>query len=244
VLTTKEIASFTGVASGSTVNATWRGFPAGAHGWYVQTTGPHGGIDSSVVQTFTALAPGDLTTATPVIAGVPSVGGTLVANAGTWGPAGVQLGYQWYADGKPIAGATGTTLNLGTGQVGKRIAVRVTGTLAGHDSATTTSAPTPAVAPGRLSGKAPRITGKAKVGALLRATKVRWSPAPVTVRYQWYVGSTAMKGAHSSTLWVGKALIGKRLKLRVTASKPGDRTDVATSPSTGKEATMTMRSHM
>jgi hypothetical protein len=146
----------------------------------------------------------------------------------------VVLGYQWYADGRAIAGATGTTISLGAGQVGKRITVRVTGTLAGHAASVMTSAPTAPVTAGRLAGKAPRITGKAKVGALLKATRVRWSPAPVTVRYQWYAGSRAIKGARSSTLRVGKALVGKRLKVRVTASKPGYRTDVATSPSTGK----------
>ena len=296
----------------------------GQHGWYVETAGPHGGVDSSEVQTFTAVAPNELTTSTPVIAGVatagqtlvagpgawgpdgvrldyrwyadgtaipgatgtelvlgpdrvgaritvsvtgtlsgyvsatrvsaptervsageivagtpvisgqPGLGRTLTADPGTWGPEGVQLDYRWYADGAAIPGATGTAVLLGTDQVGTRITVRVTGTMAGYTSVTTPSAPTAPVAAGELAGKDPRITGKPRVGALLRARGDHWRPAPVSVRYQWTVAGTAIRSADSPTLRVRKAYIGKRLRLTVTASKPGYRTVVASSPSTAK----------
>ena len=112
--------------------------------------------------------------------------------------------------------------------------MRVTGVLAGFPTATQTSAPTARVATGRLDGEAPRVTGPAKVGGLLKASTVRWSPAPVTLRYQWYAGGDAIRRARTSTLRVKGALVGKRLRVRVTATKPGYRTVVVTSPWTAR----------
>jgi hypothetical protein len=43
---------------------------------------------------------------------------------------------RWYADGRPIAGASGTTYPVQDGDAGKRISVRVTATSGGrHTSA-------------------------------------------------------------------------------------------------------------
>lgn len=68
----------------------------------------------------------------PVIEGEPLMGQVLVAHPGTWGPTGVELRYQWLADGQPIAGAQADTLHV-TGRLrGARISVVVTGSLAGH----------------------------------------------------------------------------------------------------------------
>ena len=46
-----------------------------------------------------SVAPGTLTDKVPTITGTPTVGNTLTAVPGTWGPAGVDLSYQWSADG-------------------------------------------------------------------------------------------------------------------------------------------------
>ena len=68
----------------------------------------------------------------PVIEGEPRMGQVLVAHPGTWGPTGVELRYQWLADGQPIAGAQADTLHV-TGRLrGARISVVVTGSLAGY----------------------------------------------------------------------------------------------------------------
>ena len=67
-----------------------------------------------------SVASGKLTTATPKISGTPKVGSTLKASRGRWGPAGVVLRYQWYADSTAIKGQTGKSLKLAKGQVGKK----------------------------------------------------------------------------------------------------------------------------
>ncbi|WP_051816582.1 metallophosphoesterase [Kitasatospora sp. NRRL B-11411] len=54
VLTGKDIAVVKGVPSGARADVVWRGVQPGAHGWYVETTGPHGGMNASAVRTFTA----------------------------------------------------------------------------------------------------------------------------------------------------------------------------------------------
>lgn len=89
--------------------------------------------------TRTALAP------TPAISGAALVTQRLTALTGTW-VAGTTLRYQWYANGVSIAGATGSGFTLGTGQVGKRVTVTVTGSQAGFPTVSRTSGATAVVA--------------------------------------------------------------------------------------------------
>lgn len=76
----------------------------------------------------------------PVIVGEPRMGQVLTVLPGDWGPSGVELHYQWLADGEPIPGAQSDILQV-TGRLrGARISVVVTGTLAGHIPAEAASA--------------------------------------------------------------------------------------------------------
>ena len=74
----------------------------------------------------------------PTISGTPKVGFTLTADAGSWEPDGVELHYQWKADGSNI-GTDSTTYALTGADVGKTITVTVTVTKDGY-TATSTSA--------------------------------------------------------------------------------------------------------
>jgi hypothetical protein len=67
---------------------------------------------------------------TPHVTGTARVGRKLHAQIGRW-TAGTRLTVQWLANGKPIKGATGTTLKLNQKLKGKKVAVRVTGSLKG-----------------------------------------------------------------------------------------------------------------
>jgi hypothetical protein len=78
--------------------------------------------------------------------------------------------------------------------------------------------------PPAASGQAPSITGTAKVGDKLTLKgNGGWTgtPAP-TYRYQWNtcagIGCTAIKGATASSLTLTSALVGKTIKLQVTAA--------------------------
>jgi hypothetical protein len=80
-------------------------------------------------------------TSKPRITGTVMAGQTVTATVShRWRPKQVALGYQWLADGEPIAGATTPTLAIADKLVGKRLSVQVTGTLAGYVTTTKHSA--------------------------------------------------------------------------------------------------------
>lgn len=84
--------------------------------------------------------------AEPVISGKAKVGAKLTAGAGKWSLKPTSYSYQWYANGKAIAKATGSKLTLKAAQRGKKITVKVTAHRTGHASGASTSTATKAVA--------------------------------------------------------------------------------------------------
>ncbi|UFU07365.1 phosphodiester glycosidase family protein [Ruania halotolerans] len=105
------------------------------------TLAVHNGTDSV---SFTVAG---ITGETPTIQGTPQVAAAVTAQAGEWGPEGVALNYQWYADTLLIEGATDSSFTPGEDQVGRTLRVEVTGTHPDFPSLTLTSAPSAAVAP-------------------------------------------------------------------------------------------------
>jgi putative cell wall-binding protein/peptidoglycan/xylan/chitin deacetylase (PgdA/CDA1 family) len=81
----------------------------------------------------------------PTVAGTAQVGQLLTATVPAWAPAPVDLTYQWNAGGVAIPGATGLTYSPVAGDVGKTITFTVSGTKAGYDPLSATSAATAAV---------------------------------------------------------------------------------------------------
>ncbi|ROQ17009.1 hypothetical protein EDF54_0131 [Rathayibacter sp. PhB93] len=158
---------------------------------------------------------------TPTITGTTKVGSTLTANSGTW-DSGTTLTYQWKKNGGTyISGATAKTYVLKASDAGATITVSVTSTKTGYSPATKTSATTALVTGGVLTGATPTITGTAKVGQTLTAVPGTWSPAPVTLSYQWKRGGTAISGATSATYKTVSADAGKAITVTVTGTKAG-----------------------
>lgn len=81
-------------------------------------------------------------TVAPAITGIAEVGETLTASTGTFtGDATITYAYQWFAGGVAISGATASTFDLTSAQLGKVINVRVaatndSGTAYGYSAAT------------------------------------------------------------------------------------------------------------
>lgn len=171
----------------------------------------------------------------PRVTGTPKVGGLLTATGGRWVPASARLRYRWQADGKVVPGATGSTVRLVRSQQGMRITVRVTASRLGFRPVTAASARTAAVAPGRIRRvAAPRITGTARVGSVLRVSAGRWSPAVTSLRYRWRADGAPVRGADRPLLRIGPGLRGRTLSVTVTASRPGYRAVAATAAASGK----------
>jgi murein DD-endopeptidase MepM/ murein hydrolase activator NlpD len=180
-------------------------------------------------------------TPTPTISGTAAVGQTLTANPGTWGPAPVTLSYQWYRGSTAISGATGTTYAVQTADVGSTLKVAVTGSKDGYPSVTMTSAPTATVVAAALSPTpTPTITGTARMDQTLTANPGTWGPAPVTLSYQWYRGSTAITGATAATYKAQASDVGSTLKVAVTGSKDGYPSVTKTSAATATVARATL----
>lgn len=78
----------------------------------------------------------------------------------------------------------------------------------------------------------PTIAGTAAKGQRLTARAGVWSPAPVTLRYQWKRSGVNIPGATGVTYLLGVADIGKTITVTVTGSKTGYTTLARTSAKT------------
>jgi surface antigen len=161
-------------------------------------------------------------TGPPTVTGSPQVGVELSAEPGDWAPAPVTLGYRWAADGAVIAGADGPRFTPGPTQVGRRLTVTVTGTRSGYAAASATSSATTAVLPGVITPTARSTwTGTPRLGSRLRLAAGRFVPTATGVRHQWLRADRAVPGATGPTYTVGRADLGKRIRVRTTATRRG-----------------------
>ncbi|MGQ2911210.1 DUF3152 domain-containing protein [Aeromicrobium sp.] len=102
----------------------------------VRVTASNPELDDAVTTTApTTVGPALLVSrARPVVSGTRRYGKTLTASAGRWSTGGVTLRYRWYRDRKPVAGATRRTYTIKPGDVGHRLAVRVTASKRYHQT--------------------------------------------------------------------------------------------------------------
>jgi hypothetical protein len=102
----------------------------------------------------------------PVISGTVRVGSTLTAIRGAWSPTPSSFSFQWYADGRPISGATASKYTLTGTDYKKEITVSARSYRAGYGTALRRSAATDEVL-----ASAVRWAARGEVGG--------WSSFPV-----------------------------------------------------------------
>ncbi|HKP89788.1 MAG TPA: hypothetical protein VJT75_07395, partial [Thermoleophilaceae bacterium] len=198
-------------------------------------------VSSAPTVVVTALPPAN--TSPPSIGGLAYDGRTLAIDRGSWtGTPTIGYLYQWRrcdaagAGCADVAGATGTTYDLVTTDVGSTFRVVVTGVNAGGTTPATT-APTAVVTPEPPTNTgAPSVSGVARDGETLTADGGGWSGAPtITYDYQWQrcaATCTDVPGATALTYELGPADVGLQMRVRVTATNAGGGT-TAPSPQTG-----------
>lgn len=71
-----------------------------------------------------------------------------------------------------------------------------------------------------VNSPAPRVSGKPIVDETLTAIPGAWDKG-VTLSYQWLAGTSAIAGAQDRTFVPSPSHVGKRISVRITASKPG-----------------------
>ena len=143
--------------------------------WNLESSGPVRGRALEVVGSTTVTGTprvGSLLTARPPLVREP------VPNFAAGDPA--RLAYQWLRDGRAIPGATARTYRLTAADAGRRLSVRVTGTVTGYEPAVGTSPTTAKVAKATPVVRATvRALGRGKARLTVRATA---PGAPVTGR--------------------------------------------------------------
>lgn len=184
-------------------------------------------------------------TVEPRISGSAMKGETLSVNNGTWsGATPISYEHQWVrcpatggapngSDCAVISGASTKRYELGSADVGKRLRVRVTASNAEGSATVATNAT--AVVRKSTDGKPrntaePRVSGSPVAGNTLDATRGTWTGAkPLEFAFQWVRcpasggapnGSdcTTISGATTSSFELSAASVGKRIRVRVTAS--------------------------
>jgi len=152
----------------------------------------------------------------PRISGTVRVGTRLTAVAGTLDPVADSNSYAWKIDGKTVS--TSTSFTPSTTLRGKTLTLTVTSTRESYDTVVRT---TPAAKIGAgvfASAPTPKISGSAKVGAVLKVSTGTWSPS-ATLKYQWNRNGAPIKGATSSSYRVTSTDWKKKITVTVTAVK-------------------------
>ncbi|MFC7765238.1 hypothetical protein [Leucobacter soli] len=163
-----------------------------------------------------------LSGATPTVSAKKlAVGQKLTAKAGSWGPTGVKLSYQWLRNGKAISKATKSSYTLTASDRGKKISLRVTGALAGAEPLARTSKSTSAVKYGALKSATPKVSGTAKAKKTLKAKAGSWGPKGVKLSYQWLRNGKKISGATKSSYKVSSKDRGKKISVKVTGKLSG-----------------------
>ena len=109
----------------------------------------------------------------------------------------------------------------GAGLSGSPSAAHTRATSGPSSSATAPSAPTVSAALTLVAPHRPRLHGRPTVGATVVARVPQAWPDDVALSYQWLADDTPVAGATARTYRPQRALVGARLAVRVTGSRPG-----------------------
>jgi hypothetical protein len=185
------------------------------------------------------IARGSLTAKSPVVknkAGkdtsntAPVFGQKLTASTPDWSPSETQLSYQWFRSGTKTAVGTGKTYTVQAKDIGKTLAVKVTGKKAGYTTVTKASKASKKVVKATLTSKTPVIKGEPALGVVLSAVTSGWGPDEVTLKYQWLRDGKAISKATEAKYTTDKNNDkGKSISVKVTGTLSGYTTVTKTS---------------
>lgn len=169
----------------------------------------------------------------PTIAQTPKVGSTLWAKRSNWASKGVTYKFQWLLDGQEITGAINPTYKVKRSDVGKQLAVTLTGSAKGYRK-TTVISNTLVVQSDLKTLPAPenvQIKGSSVTNTYISIPSP-W-PSSIDVRYQWFRDGTAIKGATDKKYKLTNLDEAKHVSARIAAVEPGYQQDVYDSLSIG-----------
>ena len=165
----------------------------------------------------------------PTITGTAQQGQVLTEHAGAWTSEPTSYSYAWKrcsaggTECKAISGATKQTYQLTSADVGHTIVAKETALNAGGSTIANSLATTPVSGAVPVDVSPPEIQGPAQQEQPLTATTGTWSNEPTAYAYQWLQcnpsGSscTAIAGATGPAYTPSAALVGSRIRVRVSA---------------------------
>ena len=170
-----------------------------------------------------AVRPGTLAVQTqPSIVGTPRVGETLTLGEAAWSPAPSATTVQWLADGRPIDGATGSSLEITPELVDQRISVEQTATAPGYETSDLTTPATAKVKPGRIVVSEPyALRGATRVGRTLTVQPGVVAPADAEASYQWTRDGKPIAGATASSYTLTADDVGHQVDVAVGLARRG-----------------------
>jgi hypothetical protein len=192
---------------------------------------------SDPTATVTLPPPPPANSVPPAVSGVAEQGQTLTASTGQWTASPTSYAYRWEdcntaGEGcSGIDGATSSSYELVSTDVGHRIRVLVSASNAGGSANASSEATGTVVAEKAPANKAlPKITGTAKEGQALHASEGSWTGSPTSYGYQWEDCNTSgescveVSGATSSSYELVSSDVGDTMRVVVTARNAGGST--------------------
>jgi len=189
-------------------------------------------------------------TTLPAVSGTAVVNKTLTTTAGSWAGGATAESDQWQRCSSKgencvdISGATATTYKLTTDDGGHVVRSTVRAANVNGTSAPAASKATAVVVDVPVAGKAPHISGRARVGKKLSGSHGSWTFAPTHYGYKW-MRCNARGGSCSSihhathrTYKLTSRDAGHRLRLMITATNAAG-IRVATSAASARVAAPT-----
>ncbi len=189
---------------------------------FVTATNPEGSASAASNPTATVAGDGPVNTIAPTISGSAQRAAVLTSAPGTWSGNANTYSFQWQRGTVDIAGATDASYELTAADVGTTVRLVVTATNP-DGSASRASAPSAIVrtAP-PVNTALPVATGAALRSTTLSASQGTWTGPSLVYAYQWQRDSGAgyadVAGATGTTYLLGVADVGKRIRVRVTAT--------------------------
>ncbi len=158
----------------------------------------------------------------PVVSADPVYGEPVQVDPGTWSAPTVAVAYQWLRGGQSIGGATRATYRPTLDDLDHPLSVVVTATDAqGNEGSATTAETAPTRRAELRLRSGGEISGSLRWGHTLKVSRGTWNANPTRYRFQWYRGQEEIPGATGQRYRIAVADVGKHLKARVYAKRPG-----------------------
>ncbi len=184
----------------------------------VDVTGRLDGFDDATersAQTARVATAAFTTAPRPRIDGVARYYEILTVPDPGWAPRPSTLTYQWFLDGVRMPGISGPRYQVRGRDLRGQITVQVIGTRPGYTTQRQFTAAAGPVKKGVFEpSPQPTIGGTVAVDSTLTVTASGWRPSPVSFKWQWYRGDTAIKGATNASYRLTSTDLNQPIQVR------------------------------